>query len=136
MTTIAYDGKQIAVDSRMSQNNRICDDNCKKYIVRGGWVFFMCGNFALYDSFIDAFLEEKPFTKKGEIGSFAVRVIDSKVFDISYNEQYNLCEIGSIEAAGTGSDHALIAMDLGKSAVEAVKLAAKRDMYTGGVKCL
>jgi 20S proteasome alpha/beta subunit len=33
---------------------------------------------------------------------------------------------------GSGAAHAITAMDCGKSAVEAVRLAAKRDMNTGG----
>ncbi len=35
-------------------------------------------------------------------------------------------------AAGSGAKCALTAMDCGKSAIEAVRLAARRDPYTGG----
>ena len=35
-------------------------------------------------------------------------------------------------AVGSGSDHALTAMDMGATAEEAVKMAMKRDVMTGG----
>lgn len=35
-------------------------------------------------------------------------------------------------ALGSGAPHAITAMDCGKSAADAVRLAAKRDMHTGG----
>jgi len=38
----------------------------------------------------------------------------------------------SVFAIGSGQDHALTAMDCGLSAKEAIKMAAKRDVNTGG----
>lgn len=35
-------------------------------------------------------------------------------------------------AIGSGRDFALAAMDMGATAKEAVEMAAKRDVYTGG----
>ncbi len=36
------------------------------------------------------------------------------------------------ESAGSGGDYAITAMDLGLSAKDAVKMAIKRDVYSGG----
>jgi hypothetical protein len=44
-----------------------------------------------------------------------------------------MCPAGSGDTAiGTGTDHAITAMDCGLSAREAVKMAMKRDTGTGG----
>lgn len=42
------------------------------------------------------------------------------------------CRDGLSFAIGSGAKHALTAMDLGLDAKEAVKMAMKRDIYTGG----
>lgn len=134
MTTIAFDGRYIACDSRISQDSRIVDDSCKKYIDTEGWVFFMAGNIAIQKDFVNCFLSGGVFDKKGHVGSLGFSKKDSKVYDFNHSEgQFDLCEIYHKEALGSGMLHAISAMDFGKSAVEAVMHAATRDMYTGGI---
>lgn len=137
MTTIAYDGRYIAVDSRLTEDNRICHDDFNKVVESNDYYFFMAGNLALYTHFTNCFIDGTLFEKKGSVQAVGYRKKDKKVFDIRSNEgQIDMCEINYKEALGSGMHYAIAAMDLGSSAVQAVKIASKRDTYTGGkIRC-
>lgn len=122
------------VDSRCSQDNRVVSDECEKFIVRPGWVFFMCGNLAIQKEFVDCFISGMEFRKKGAIGAIGFKESDGLVYDFSHSEgQFDLCHLFHKDGMGSGMHYAIAAMDFGKSAVDAVKYAATRDMYTGGI---
>lgn len=137
MTTIAYDGRYIAVDSRVSQDNRIVNDECDKFIIRTGWVFFLTGNLAIQKEFIDCFCNGSSYRKKGAIGAIGFNETDGLVYDFNHgDDQFDLCHLYHKEAIGSGMHYAIAAMDFGRSAVDAVKYASTRDMYTGGsIRC-
>ena len=49
-----------------------------------------------------------------------------------YENYYNVFPVDKPYAIGTGAEYALCALDAGASAEEALKIAMKRDVYTGG----
>ena len=61
-------------------------------------------------------------------------ICDDVLWEIGYEDEFIklLFETEGYYAFGSGDLHALTAMDLGASAVEAVEMAMKRDVYTGG----
>ena len=137
MTTIALDSTGlVACDSRETAGQTIVDDNCAKHSVVNGVHFWIAGRSG------DARLIVEAVTR-GERGEYsdgvsvAALVHDSGIFytaGISKDEGFYLQieRAGNPVAIGSGSHHALTAMDLGLSAKDAVKYAAKRDSQTGG----
>lgn len=134
MTTVAYKNGIIACDSFAVADRTIVDDDTDKRIVRDGVTFVFCGRPDQYDEFITAYFSEtRAISKDNECGAivydgdklWCTGVDNDKVFKyhIKKNKTY---------AIGSGQDHAWTAMDLGASAPEAVKAAAKRDTCTGG----
>lgn len=138
MTTIAYDGRYIAVDSRITTNSTfIVSDNREKFYENSDWVIFWCGCASEVDLYIDSFLNNKSVDKDSNVGLYAYEKITKKVFEVSYVEgKIWKGLLSDNRSTGYGADFATTAMDCGKSAFEAVKLAAKRDVHTGGlIRC-
>lgn len=139
MTTIAYKGGIIAVDSRIVRGSMIVTDCSKeKFKWVDGHVFFMAGVVADYEYFIESFFAGKPSVKTSiDVAAF---VFDEILHDLYYsavdNELHEFwkCKLDkSIPAAiGSGSPYALTAMDCSRSAQDAVRMASKRDTDTGG----
>lgn len=133
MTTIAYhhgDG-QIAVDSRMTHHGLAKSDQFDKTIKnkKGLWIFAGNASDMGLLSGLNHFDETKIIP---ECSAFLIS--GGKVYDVHVNE-HKICEYFELthsDTKGSGSDLALAAMDFGKSAREAVKYAATRDIYTGG----
>jgi len=137
MTTIAYKDGVIAYDSRMTKTNgTLISDNYQKKIERDGVIFFFTGGTASFDKLIKAYLTgniEFP------INANAVVIDGDDIFYIGCDPDSEPQECWKepispqiCEAWGSGSDFALTAMDMGANAFDAVKMAAKRDVYTGG----
>lgn len=130
MTTIAYKGNQIAVDSRITRGSTICSDSYCKIQTVQDIKFIICGVLSDTESLIQAYFGAEVedadaqclILKEGRVYSFAIEDGKGYCLDIT----------GETEAIGSGADHAITAMDLGLSAKEAVKMAAKRDTGTGG----
>ncbi|MES9841207.1 MAG: hypothetical protein ABW134_11695 [Candidatus Thiodiazotropha endolucinida] len=135
MTTIAYKDGVIAYDSRVTQGQTITSDRSSKLYRRNGVNFFVSGLVGEQEELIKAYFAEDR-TGFRIVDSHAIVDDNGKVFHFgnSRNDGYWKSPIDQYEcfAIGSGSDHALTAMDLGCSAAEAVKMAAKRDAFTGG----
>lgn len=132
MTTIAYSykDKQIAVDSRITANNKICTDSFNKIYMMHDVTFVMCGETAHFPLLIDAWLGEYDGE---ELNAKCLAIIGTDVYEVDYREEglyKNLLTYD--EALGSGSDYALAAMDLGESPAAAVRYASTRDCATGG----
>lgn len=130
MTTIAFDGEMIAYDGRVTQGSKIvCDDYDKKY-ERNGVLFFLSGDLEHIEPVISSYFD-KQMVDGLNCEGFVYD--DGKLYEIvAYDRGISVNEnIGPI-AYGSGSDHAITAIDCGLNAKEAVKMAAKRDIYTGG----
>ena len=133
MTTIAYKDGIVAADSRMTQNDIILSDSFDKIIVREGATFALAGQPGDYEAAIDAFLTNRK-TKNLIISGVVFYLGD--IYGIGCDEEEGFWkekfDANTPYASGSGKTYALTAMDMGASAKEAVKMAIKRDVYSGG----
>lgn len=132
MTTIAYKDGVVAYDSRSSSNGAIISDNYEKKAVKNKVAFFLSGTVADHPKFIDAYLGADC---EEDLDAYGFCVDGGRLYRVGHSEgkvYREICELDEHYAAGSGSDHALTAMDLCLSAKEAVKMAMKRDTGTGG----
>lgn len=131
MTTIAYKDGIIAYDSRATRGNLIADDNYNKCVNVDGLLFFFAGSVCDLKHLIDGYVKGIDPPKSSDICAFVVDA--GKVYRIGTDEGLLWKDdVLPIDAAGSGYAHAMTAMDCGLSAIEAVKMAAKRDTGTGG----
>lgn len=133
MTTIAYDGKTIAYDSRSTSGIKIGSDNLNKRYRKNRVVFFLSGSVGDEESIAE--LWESGETES-ELDFHAFVVDDSGIWVFGGDSEAEVfrfrVERYERYAIGSGRDHAITAMDLGCDAKTAVKMAAKRDCCTGG----
>lgn len=136
MTTIAYSAGIVAYDSRETEACLIVDDNCNKRVQHNGINYFFCGRSADQDLLIDAIENGPREDYPDEVGIQAIIVKDGLVYTagISPIEGFfwQTERQDNHIAYGSGQHHAITAMDCGKTAKQAVQLAAKRDTNTGG----
>lgn len=133
MTTIVYDhkNKQIACDSRSTAGGHIASDKAIKYKEVNGVMWFLCGKTGEGGIFINNF---KPLDNIPEnLDVYALRVEGGKVYlCTSGGDVFRECEVPYDASIGSGEDYALSALDMGRSAKEAIEYAMTRDVYTGG----
>lgn len=133
MTTIAYKDGVIAYDSRSCQGTLITDDDYEKCIERSGICFWFTGCVSDFEDLIGVYFGADP---RQNIDCTAL------VWD---GETLNVCAVSNETgfwkepvsfmkpyAMGSGCYHAWTALDMGASAVQAVEMAMKRDVSTGG----
>lgn len=133
MTTIAYHhaSKTIAYDSRSTRDIVIISDSVNKRVDRDGVSFFLCGSVVDYDLLISIYFGGKDELVP-ECNAYAVS--DSGVFRIGVSEsgEFWKQKLEHDEAMGSGWQWAIAAMDMGRSAQDAVEYAKTRDSCTGG----
>lgn len=132
MTTIAWDGKILAVDSQTTSGESIAMYASKLIKVADGWLTG-CGTLRdIYKlkEYLEGNLEEVPsdldmtcyhLTKKGLVRYEA----DGYPIPMHHFRDLKV-------ATGTGWEWAQAAMDMGRNAAEAVEYAKQKDIYTGG----
>lgn len=133
MTTIAYHHKDgfIAYDSRLTKGQTICSDSFEKMRIKNGIRFVMCG----IESDCQSFIEHYPdFRENYSYRCSGVLIKDKVAYGFCFNDsgEYEEFKLSFNEAWGSGQDHALTAMDCGMMAKEAVEMAIKRDVNSGG----
>jgi hypothetical protein len=133
MTTIAYKDGVIAYDSRETLGTTIVDDDCDKCLVREGIQFFCTGSTPDYEALMSAYFGE---VSAGLIEAGGIALDKGTLWLLGYSETTGFWKdrlrADNPFAIGTGSLHALTAMDMGASAYQAVEMAMKRDSCTGG----
>lgn len=135
MTTIAYHKGIIAYDSRSVAGDMITTDKCQKMTVVNGCRFWMSGSVCDNDRFVDLWVNGV----NGQNINIAAIVLDNNnVLYFSGNDNDSGLwkegiDINNCLCIGSGRDWATAAIDFGCTAKEAVKYAATRDVYTGGV---
>lgn len=130
MTTIAYHHKSgiIAYDSRMSHGATIITDECSKIHRKNGVTLILAGGISEVQRLVNDYPNAEG---KYNVAGFIVE--DGKAYSCSWdNSIHEKILISWNDACGSGVDHALTAMDMGASAVEAVEMAKLRDSGTGG----
>ena len=121
----------IAYDSRATRGSMIADDDSNKRVTVKGVDFFFCGCFADVEHLVKGYFERVRVDRTADICAFIVSNGDVVKAGID-NGVYWGQSASKIDAIGSGSAHALTAMDCGLSAKDAVKMAARRDTCTGG----
>ena len=131
MTTIAYDGKTLAADSRMTSGNMVFSNSAEKiFELKDGSLLALCGDFSLYGEVIDWFNGgDMPVVKEGEeIGG--IHVFPDGVAE-EFGRNLRLMPAKAPWAGGSGEPYAMTALMLGCSAAEAVKVACQLDTRSG-----
>lgn len=133
MTTIAYKDGVIAYDSRQTRGGAIVSDNAPKCQVVDGVSFFLAGAVCDEKALIAAYFGT-PSAVPVECSGYAVD--GGKLLMVGYDDKTGIwkqeLDPANPDAIGSGSAYALAAMDMGASAEDAVRVAMKRDIYTGG----
>ena len=142
MTTIAFDGRFLAADRRVTQNSEITTWACQKLDVSGDPLTAFASTGMIIEGWRAALIEwwlagraPGDMPPHGgdakDIGNLIAIGTDGAAWVVSY-----LCPYPHRDEApcawGSGADYATGAMLAGKSAMEAVAIAAQRDAYTGG----
>ena len=132
MTTIAWDGKTLAIDSAIENNETIISLRGEKLFLGIGkyQAVAIAGSISDMNGFVNWLRTEEGDPPKYEGGAFAVNKKGKLVG--FYNGSGLPMKEDNISVLGSGGSIALGAMDAGASAVEAIKIACKRDCYTGG----
>ena len=134
MTTVACDGRSIAGDGMLTDDNIVCSLDAQKVRkLPDGRLVGFCGNAYNYEPFaawLEAGAEGEPPKVPDGIGCM-VLYPDGHI--VTYDEHGRPFNEKDKWAIGSGQRFALAAMDLGKNAEEAVVYAATRDVFTGGV---
>jgi len=134
MTTIAYDGKTIASDGRLTEGDTIIgEDYIKLKRLDDGAVIGIAGNPVFFNAFVRWQNGEPDGVDpvKFKATSFIVAAKDGAV--VYDNSTANHIAIKPPYALGSGSHYAIAAMKAGASATKAVQIAAELDVWTGGV---
>ena len=144
MTTVAFKDGVMASDSRAVSEAIGITAPCKKiYSVAIGknrkphLIGFSghnssCMMFLEWFKTRDETLRGRILTHCGNDKGFHAMIWDGK----KLSDADELCVVETVDdeyyAIGSGATHAITAMDCGKNAMQAVRYAARRDIYTGG----
>ena len=134
MTTIAIKDGIIAYDSRCRQGETIASDCENKRVDENGVSFFFAGNVCDQRHLIDMYFGKDVSAdhNKMSINAYTVSNGVAWLIGVCKTDGFWMTRVRYPEAIGSGTDHALTAMDMGATAKEAVKWAKKRDSGTGG----
>lgn len=146
MTTIAFDGKTIAGDSRITYNdNEIAGDYDTKVWrissggIISGRIFGFAGARSMRDavhSWIKNGCKKEDHPKEGDWSALVFKGSEDYHNDGYCLHYTNATPYGALVQApfaiGSGDKYAVAAMHCGKTAAEAVSIAAKLDPFTGG----
>lgn len=137
MTTFAYSKAEniIAIDGRVSAGSRIVSDVDKKYVKKDGNIYFTIGGLADAMRLID--LVAAGATEIEDENMYDCQVVLATIppVEIYVNEHGYIESVPIVEefyTLGSGGDHALTALDLGKTPKQAVQHAMTRDLFSGG----
>jgi len=139
MTTIAYDGKIIAGDGRITAGATIIGGDCKKLLyvqtTAHRCIVAFAGDLVVktrFNNWVAGGMTAKGWAEleldDGEFEAF----VTTKDGILYFSDSKHPVEYAAPCATGSGMDFALAAMKAGKNAVEAVELASELDIYTGG----
>lgn len=129
MTTIAWCGKELAVDSQTTET--YTKDYVPKMWDWGRGKFCICGDYADYP-IVQSSLNQDEDPVEHSKKSTVIWIDSNCPGKVFYTEQKTTMEQVNPYAWGSGAAFALGAMAAGKTASEAVSIAAKYDIYTGG----
>ena len=130
MTTIAWDGTTLAGDSLAAIDGCLAAYGLKVYVLTDGRLYGASGR---YQDVLAVRMWLDTGGEKPHITEFAGMVIETNGECSRIEESLVFMPIREpFHAVGSGRDFALAAMALGQTAAQAVALAARFDIYTGG----
>lgn len=139
MTTIAYDGKSLAADSRSCIGDMVYEEDCQKIFTDVG-PFAVIGIAGDYQASMDVIDTIKDFLNIQHIRDIDFKALKWECVFIAVTDAGEVWYYrgdGSFTlrpdkafAIGSGGPFALGAMGAGCTAEEAVKIAAQFDLYT------
>ena len=134
MTTIVYKDGIIAYDSFQTRGDIITNDNCNKLHIVNGIKFLLTGSVCDYPEFLSIAIGESQPRDGFELDVEGLMVKGGKLYNCAIQDKFwqTLIKREDIYAIGSGRNFAYTAMDCGLSARDAVKMAIKRDLYSGG----
>lgn len=148
MTTITYRDRKMVSDGQVSFGGRVDDQNFKKIRKINGCLVGGAGRLTSVLQFFEWFEEwsnaqqvqgdaphVRVFVPEGiEDEDFSGLVVFADGIIFLYEGGKNSYQLAGQEyfSIGSGADFALAAMDAGANAMEAVAVAIKRDVYSGG----
>lgn len=131
MTTVAWDGETLASDSQV-QDHHICPDPYQKLYRVGGAIIGCAGSVTEWTQAVE-------WLRAGASPEFKPKLTDISLLLVRANGRAFYLEgdlvpmrAGKLAAVGTGSGFALAAMLAGASAPEAVRIACRLDVGSGG----
>lgn len=141
MTTIVWDGKTLATDSRATHADIVESDSVKKlFKIKSSRSNYLacavCGDYVQGLKIIKwlkaGMSDDFPEIDKDRTTS-VICLREDKALDIyrSVDKGFPL-PIKGLYTDGSGWELAMGAMDAGATAIEAVKIAIKRDIHSGG----
>ena len=130
MTTVAVKGKTMACDSQLSDGYSVCT---RKVIKKNNCIVGWAGDWIAGEYFADYYLsnkEEKPDRDSDDDLELLV-LKKSGLYLVDYRfREVRIC--GKHYAIGSGAQAAMVAMNMGATATEAVKEAIQVDRHSGG----
>lgn len=138
MTTVAFKDGVLACDSRMTRGARIESDDFKKSVWAGGCLYVFTGEPHRLHHLIEDHQAKDYNSPRKPAPNLDALVWDGKLLKhIGYDEDTGYFFEVPLDwctcfALGSGAQYAYGAMDAGMSAAAAVRMARKRDIYTGG----
>lgn len=132
MTTIATDGKTIAADGRATCNGIVSNDQTiKVFRLPDDRACGSAGSATKGWDIIQA-MQRGDNVENMDFDEVYLLVIDGSDTVEVYEQSCKPIRLPVPYAVGSGREIALGALDAGKTPVEAVKIACKRDIYSGG----
>ena len=144
MTTIATSGKTIVADGWMTDGNQLWRKSTEKLFevaVEGSaWVVGVTGEYDTALAFVKWLRRGRPSDQRPESTmdndtyNFEALLVDrtTRTIYVCSPPNFSMVPIDKPTAVGSGGAFALGAMEAGATPYEAVKIAAKYDMATGG----
>lgn len=131
MTTIAFDGKTLATDSRTcTGSDTIVGERTKKLFKVGGWWLAFSGNSQNCAAALQWFKAGMPEDKPKLENNFSVLTWNGHRLIRYECGLVPMPQNVKIAASGSGIDIALGAMAAGATAAEAVRIASRFDPFT------
>ena len=136
MTTIAWDGKTLAVDSMVTSGGIVTSIDQKKLFTDVGQykAVAISGSIVCMNALIEWIKngEEGDPPKMEEYDSIMCVDKDGRMLTFWHHSSREPQNNSGITSGGNGWEIALGAMEAGANAVEAVEIACKLNIYTGG----
>lgn len=133
MTTIAIDNNTISADGQETDNEMITSLGCKKLLkTKNGVIYGYSGNTVHGNYLIDVVINGCDVIISDTEANLVTIEGEKVMCHVIQGSQLHSWDVSIPFAMGSGEKFAIAAMDSGKTSREAVKLAMKRDLYTGG----